>query len=38
MGGLLEKNTLPEAGTSKQELRSMYIRRIAINILFIMAW
>lgn len=38
MGGLLEKNKLPEAGTSKRELKQMYIRRIAINVLFIMAW
>lgn len=38
LGGLLEKNQLPEAGTSKRELRSMYVRRIAINVLFIMAW
>ena len=39
LGGLLEKNTLPEdANISKAELRRRYIRRIAVNAVFILAW
>ena len=39
LGGLLEKNTLPEdPNVSKAELRRRYIRRIAVNAVFILAW
>lgn len=39
LGGLLEKNTLPEdPNVSKAELRRRYLRRIAVNAVFILAW